>query len=232
MSKISVFCDESSIDERYMLIGGLWVDNTAIDSIRKDISSVRKRYSWFHEYKWRKVGSISIPQYKELIDAFFNNNISFHCIIIDNKKVDHNLWNNGDKELGFYKFYYTLLSNKLVSESDYSIFTDDRSNRSSSRLTDLRTFLTRTSTKLSNTNITLIQPTDSKTEDLIQLADILLGAVGYMWNNIQKVSKAKIEICKHIESFGNRLRFPTLPSEEKFNIWLFRSNKTKKRPGS
>lgn len=93
--------------------------------------------------------------------------------------------------------------------------------------------MTYASGKLEKSSIKLVQPTDSKKEDLIQLADILLGSVGYMWNHTDRTRTAKNDLCIHIESKGNRLRTATKPAESKFNIWKWKPDPTKeKRPGT
>lgn len=104
-----------------MLIGGLWVDNSHIEFMKSRIMDIRKTFSWSHEYKWKRLAKANIEQYKLLVDVFFESEAAFHCIVIDNNRLDHKHWNDGDSELGFYKFYYTLLSNKLRPGNDYYI---------------------------------------------------------------------------------------------------------------
>lgn len=222
---IHVYCDESSINERYMLIGSIWLAKDDIGSLEFRVMEIRKEFNWFHEFKWNKVHKCNISLYKALVDAFFESSADFNCIVIDNSKVDHAKWNEGDKELGFYKFYYTLLTNKMQNGCHYYIFTDDRSNRKKSRLHDLKTYLSISANRLHETVVRSIQPVDSKKMDLIQLTDVLLGAVGFMWNSTDRINSHKTELCRHIEAKGYKLRLPTVPYQRKFNVWKLKLTK-------
>jgi len=43
--------------------------------------------------------------------------------------LDYDTSARGDEEPGFYKFYFQLISRKLVKGNDYLVFTDERHNR-------------------------------------------------------------------------------------------------------
>jgi len=83
-----------------------------------------------------------------------------------------------------------------------------------------------------------VEPRCSTDEDLIQVADILLGATAYVWNE-RGASPAKAAMAMHLASrLGwESLRRETAPSAPKFNIWNWRprsqaSEENKMRPGS
>lgn len=82
-----------------------------------------------------------------------------------------------------------------------------------------------------------VEPRASHEEDLLQLTDVLLGAVGYAWNEL-KDSLAKMELIAHI---AQQLGWPSLqvatpPSFTQFNIWHWkpypRTSVKSKRPRS
>jgi len=104
------------------------------------------------------------------------------------------------------------------------VFTDNRQNRQSNRLTDLKSktnyhwLLKGATTSL----VRNVEPRDSKAEDLLQITDVLLGAVGYDIEE-RAESPAKVEIVRHIAaSIGcDRLR-DHWGRDTRFNIWKFR----------
>lgn len=68
----------------------------------------------------------------------------------------------------------------------------------------------------------------SHAEDLVQLADILCGVVGWSWNAMKSASNAKPQFHQYV---CNRLRTPTLANWETpqravpFNVWRYRPKK-------
>lgn len=72
-----------------------------------------------------------------------------------------------------------------------------------------------------NRNISRIQCVDSSELPILQLADLLIGAVGYKNRNISSQGKAKPALVKHIsQKSGFSLTRSTLPSEDKFNLFF------------
>ncbi len=79
------------------------------------------------------------------------------------------------------------------------MFTDNRQNRQSNRLTDLKSktnyhWLLKGATASLVRNV---EPRDSKAEGLLQITDVLLGAVGYDIEE-RAESPAKVKIVQHI----------------------------------
>ena len=70
--------------------------------------------------------------------------IIFKALIIDRQKLNHKQFNQNNKEVGFYKFYYQLILNmfakdNLESNTKYIIHLDKR--KTSYKLEDLKFYL-------------------------------------------------------------------------------------------
>ena len=69
-----------------------------------------------------------------------------------------------------------------------------------------------------------VQTINSKESELLQLADILIGAVSFLNRNENKkanYSQAKMALIREISKFsGYNLRQSTFLSEEKFNLFF------------
>lgn len=245
MARIHVYADESRLKgERYMLIGGLWVPASAEPTLRADIARFRTAGGVTAELKWKKVSRAKLPLYEDFVNIFFRHcEAAFHCIVIDVTLLDYKTFSRGDSELGFYKFYFQLISRKLTSGYHYLVFTDARRNRRAYRLDALKICTNRWWAKQQGipdaVPVHAIEARDSRQEDLIQLTDVLLGAVGYAWNEHAE-SPAKLNLVGYIEQQlgGASLREGTPPGRAKFNIWHWRpsaaslAKQQKKRPGS
>lgn len=227
-SVFNVYCDESRHTsdkaDRYAVIGALCCPREKKRQIIHDIHLLKKQYATQGEFGWSKVSPNKLAFYLALIDYFLNSqDLTFRCIVIDRTTLDHDRFNEGDKELGFYKLYYQLLVHWLEPQEAYYLYLDWQQNSDRSCFANLREMLKR---KLSGrARIECLEPVDSQEQPLTQLVDLLIGAVGYQWNK-RETSEAKLQFCHQLaESLGKaNLRFSTPKAEQKFNIfqWIGR----------
>lgn len=138
--RYNIYADEAAISEaRYMLIGGIWSGWEIEPFVRSELQAVRDQYRLQAEMKWTKVSSTMLPAYCAFVDTFFEHEqLSFRCIVIDTHILDYRGFHRGDKELGFYKFYFPLISRNLTASDLYWLNTDERRNRRASRLSTLK----------------------------------------------------------------------------------------------
>lgn len=228
--KIEIYCDESRHDllanqhsitetNRYSIIGGIWLNSIIRENLKNDLKNLRDRYNTYGEIKWNNVSDSRIDFYKSLVELFFsyNLNLRFRAIVIDALTVDITKFHDSDAELGFYKFYYQLLFHWIDSTNIYYIFTDYKRNRKNNRILELKEIVN--SAKHCST-IKHIQAIDSKESLILQLEDLIMGAVGYKYNfGYNGRSKAKMEIVKLIEDKLARPIINTDKNERKFNIF-------------
>ena len=59
---------------------------------------------------------------KSLVDFFIQEDLHFRVIVVDQDKVE------GNRELGFYKFYYEMLIKWLTKDNQYLILLDFKQN--------------------------------------------------------------------------------------------------------
>ncbi len=209
-----------------MLYGLLIVPREASEnSLRLKCDSLRERHRWgTGEFKWEKVSQGKLHVYKEFVDIFFDHaEAGFRCLIVDKSKIDYQAHYQNDHETAFYDFYFHAIARNLDLAHQYLVFTDSRQNRQSNRLTDLKAkinyhWLMRGAKENIVRNL---EPRISKSENLLQIADIRLGAVGYDLEE-RAESLAKVEMVKHIEKrIGcERLR-DHQGKDTKFSIWKF-----------
>lgn len=239
-----IFADESSTAQsRFMLLGGIWVDEITYNYVKNECNNFKIKNKWNEQTKfnWKSVSNKSLQSYKTFIDIFFNYNLKFNCIIIDKKEID--LKNNPeqDEELGFYKFYYQLLLHNSPRNNVYYIYLDRRNNKKENRLEELKYLLQKDIFNFNQSGEPSIsQGIDVKTLEfvnynnysLIQFTDILLGAIGYHYNHRhlkEDASHNKIELAMYIANKINKnnLIFNTEKEGYKnMNIWLFKPYKT------
>ena len=217
-----VYCDESCVEavfdknsHKYAVIGGIWIPSESRSDLKTALNKLKEKYNLKGEMKWQKVSPSTIELYKEVIHLFFNSyNIRFRAICINSAALDHNKFNQGSGELGFYKFYYLLIQRWLINENAYSIFVDYKVNGNRHRVKDLGKMLQRTT--MATINQTQALP--SHESILIQLADILSGTVASAYNE-ENTSESKLTVRSLIEEYLGHKITGTSRHEPKFNIF-------------
>lgn len=220
-----IYCDESSPDLLstsnprwpHMLIGGLWIQGSLRSELKERIAVLRQQHGVWGELKWSKISPSSANFYVDLVNLFFDSGheVRFRSIVIDARSVD--MRHHGfDSELGFYKFYYQLLFHWMLPNQEYRVFTDLKTNRDRDRLKKLGEIL---GNARSTSRIAPIQALPSSEVVLLQLCDVLLGAVHFRFNTPNSESAAKRAVVEAVENrIGHKIA-STWHSEPKFNVF-------------
>jgi hypothetical protein len=220
-----VYCDESRHDggaeSRFMAIGSLWVPRGRKAEITKALRRLFRDEGLHAEVKWSKVSAPRLAAYQRIVDFFFEEqDLRFRVIVVDHAKYDPKSFHGGDRELGFYKFYYEMLVKWLEPGNEYLILLDFKQNQSADRYRDLRTVLTR---KLrGEARVLDLTVIDSSETPLAQLCDLLTGAVASAWCGDAKAGSAKARLCDHIGRHRglSALKIASAsPAISKFNVF-------------
>lgn len=221
---IQIYCDESGLEalankrtHSFVAIGGIWMPSEFREEFKLYIIELKKEFGIKGEFKWQKVSFSHIDFYKKVVDYFFKSNfLRFRVILIEASRVNNDVYNGKDKELGFYKFYYQLLHHWILSYNSYEIFADLKVNRNKGRLKKLHEILSYTNL---TSEILRVQGLPSNESIGIQLADVLTGIVNTKYNK-QNTGTAKNEIISYIEETHLKNGISaTQKLEEKFNIF-------------
>jgi hypothetical protein len=224
--KFDVFCDESRHIEndnfQYMVLGGIWCEYEHRKEISSMIENMRVAAKFAGELKWTKVNKKKLSLFKNIIRLFFTNDkLSFRCIVINKRDLKHELYNTeeGHEEF-YYKMYYYMINKKISPPNKYRIFLDYKGKDNAKKISELQKIIGHTYYDFSNQIITLMQSVHSSQHPLLQLVDILIGAIGYEWNDLNN-SPAKIELCEFIRKISGRgtLKITTPYTENKFEIF-------------
>lgn len=233
-----VYCDESrQTADRFMVFGGIIVPATNVEAFNQAMKLWRDSNRMHAELKWGKVSNAKLAEYKSLVDLFFSlagqDSLHFKAVVFDTSQIDYKTYHHGDKDLGFYKFFYTFLLHKFgpyAADDTYRllVFLDQRV--TSYKLSTLCTVLNNGIRKKFNRNVDVVrkvEPVDSKKCELVQVADVLMGAVGYHCNDCHTrpgAKRAKIELAHYIAQKAKLLSLnqSTPFGQRRFEIWRFR----------
>lgn len=225
----NIYCDESCHlehdNQRYMILGGIICPKKLRNKVKNDISEIKSKYNIKKnaEIKWNKVSPSKINYYKELIDYFFGNDeLRFRALIIDKTQLNHGEFNQTHDDW-YYKMYYQLLLNLVEPKQENYIYLDIKDTKSAKKVEGLKKYL---SFKLMDYEFEIIkniQSMNSQESTLMQLADLLIGAIGYRNRKIydnDNYSVAKRDLMMYVvDKSGYSLTKSTFLSEKKFNLF-------------
>ena len=231
---IDIFCDESchlkNKDFTVTVLGAIYCEKEKKELIYEEIRKIKRKYNIGinSEIKWTKVCPSKIDFYKEITEFFFKSKlISFRSIVISNKeKLNDEKYNNGDPNLLYYKLYYLLLKEIIDIKNKYRIFLDVENAKQTKKLEKLREILCNNKYDFVQDKIDGIWQIDSKSAELVQLADFFSGALAVYHRGLydrSESSEAKKQIIDIIsDNIGPSLKRGTPRNEDLFNIFLFK----------
>lgn len=228
----NIYCDESchleNDNQKSMVLGGVWCPHNKVKSITRDINAIKVKHGLtkFTELKWTKISPSKIEMYEEIVNYFFDNrDLHFRCIVIpDKSKLDHSRFNQTHDDW-YYKMYFNMLKSILIPTEEYNIYLDIKDTQSADKVRGLREYLGNTIYDFNLNHIKRVQNIRSHESTLIQLSDILIGAVGYNSRGLSE-STSKVYIMNLIkDKSGYKWTRNTLYREDKFNMLIWNSQK-------
>jgi len=230
------FGDETGIShDRYTVVGGLCVHKNTIPVVHKNIAEYRDKYNMKAELKWTKVSNQKVSEYTALVEYFFamnsTNLIQFHCVIFDNHKWNHRKYNDGDPDIGLSKLYYQLLHHKFGGYSGKvgSLFVCLDHRHSTTAHETLRKMLNAAAARdhgITTEPFKQIVSANSKSDDLLQLNDVILGAVGAAKNGkhlLASSRQSKRDLAALVlKKSGLPFDVDTPRNVMRFVVWNFR----------
>lgn len=225
----NVYCDETCHLENDgindMVLGAVWCPQKKLKKINLRIKEIKARngISQTTELKWTKISPAKIDVYKDVVNYFFDDDdLHFRAIIIPDKaKLHHEIFHQTHDQW-YYKMYFDMLKVILAPSDSYEIYIDMKDTNSYKRAKKLEEVCSNSMYDFSQRIIKRLQPIRSEEVQIMQLVDLLIGAIGYenrAFPNGFQESNAKNEIIELIKKrSGYTLQKTTLLREDKLNI--------------
>ena len=228
---LNIYCDESchlrltDNNQEVMAIGGITCNKDNVKEINEKIRILKRDYGINKaEIKWTKISNSKLEFYKKFIDLFFDeDSLMFRVIIMDKNKTNYDKYNHEDI---YYIMYFYLLREMISTTEKNSIYVDKKDTNGGKRVEKLKECLCNQKMDFNHELIDKIQIVTSNDCELMQVTDILIGAVTYANRFNEKNEKgrsmAKLEIVRYIKSKTMLTLKNTVPtSYSKFNIFVW-----------
>ena len=202
-------------------MGAIWLDIDKYKNITQRINEIKWSYgvSSHRELKWTKVSTSLLPLYEQLIQYFFDDDdLHFRGLIVDNKtKFQHTITQSYDD--WYFKMYFRTLKNIIDPNEKYNIYLDIKDTRSHQKELKLHEVICNSIYDFDHSHVLKIQSVRSDEIAIMQLVDLLVGALSYFSREVN-TSESKIRLIKLIQQrSGYSLLRSTLVRESKFNIF-------------
>ena len=212
-----------------MVIGGVICPIECRQQVYKDIRElkVKNNISAHTEIKWTKVSDSRKDFYIQLVDYFFNNsNLGFRAIFLDKSDLNHKKFHQTSDEF-YYKMYYLMLKGVFESNFQYNIYLDIKDTLGYQKIQQLKEICNKLQKRkgYSYELVQKIQEVRSHEVELIQLSDLLIGAVSYVNRGLQS-NPTKLKLIDLIKKkTGYTLTVSTFLKESKFNLFHWEPQK-------
>lgn len=228
--KINIYCDESTHLENdkfpYLIIGAIKCNYYKKKEVLRDIRKIKEHHNINRalEFKWNKVSINKIGFYKEIIAYFFTSiSLSFRAVIVEKQNINNSIFNQTYDDL-YYKIYYTLLKRTLIPTCDNYIYIDIKDTKSSSKVEKLHNVLGNSIYDFDYDYVKRIQTINSRESELLQLVDLLIGAVNY-YNRGLHLKKSRslakaILVDQIIKLSKSNINQTSYLSSDKFNLFF------------
>ncbi|WP_462325871.1 DUF3800 domain-containing protein [Desulfoplanes sp.] len=223
----NIYCDESCHleNDRHntMVLGAVWCPLDKTREIAVRLREIKKKHGMSSDFevKWIKVSPAKQELYLDLIDYFFDDDdFHFRALIVPDKSLlHHSAFPGQDHDGWYYKMYFDMLKVIFCPNSRYRIYLDIKDTRGARKAAKLHEVLCNDRYDFSRNVIEQLQLVQSHEIEQLQMADLLIGAVGYL-NRGLKDSTAKLAIIQRIRGrSGYDLTRSTLLREQKVNIF-------------
>lgn len=205
-----------------MVLGALYCPAEEVDRLNRAIKALRQVHQYHTEIKWTKLIARQWQFYQALLDLLLQEEcLRFKAIVVQNKRcLDHGRYNDGSHSNFYYKMAYYALRDFLVAGNNYRVYLDYMDTLGAEKCHKLEDVLRTGMRQTAEINVFTIRSFESQ---LIQLCDLLIGAVAYAnRTDIPKQSGIKNQIIQYLEQkLYRKLDMGTPPWEEKFNLFKF-----------
>ena len=224
----NIYCDESCHLEKdhipVMVLGAVWCPLSRCREISERLRALKAEHGLGKnfELKWVKVSPAKLPFYGAVIDEFFSSEcLQFRGVVIpDKSKLNHRAFNQTHDEF-YYKMWFVLLKKIFDPGCGYRIYIDIKDTHGATKVSKLSRILRNAKYDFDGEIIERVQQVRSHEVEILQLTDLLIGALGYFHRNLNS-SDAKLALIHKIQKYsGLDLKRTTLPGAKKMNLLLW-----------
>jgi glucose-6-phosphate-specific signal transduction histidine kinase len=212
-----------------MVLGAIWCPHDSVKRINDQIRLIKtkNRIAKDVEMKWTKTSPSKMQLFQDLINYFFDETeLHFRGFVVTDKSSLNREKFNQTHDLWYYKLYFEMLNPIFSPINTYEIYIDIKDTHSNEKIKKLHEVCCNSIFDFSGHIINKMQPIRSDEIQIMQILDILIGALGYnnrVFSSKHEKSIAKVRNVdlKKLRS-GYSMEKSTLLREEKLNMFFWK----------
>ena len=198
-----IYADESHRKGKYFsnFYGGALINYNELEKLNRKLNMKKEQLGLFQEVKWTKITEQYLNKYLDLIDFFFEfvkcNKIKIRIMFRQNAQVPQNLTTE-QKEKEYFLLYYQFIKhafgidycnpnekNQVILKLYFDKLPDTKKKNREFKgyIYSLNDFFCINNVHIYNEDIAEV---DSKNHVILQCMDIILGAMNFKLNNMDK----------------------------------------------
>jgi len=222
---LHLYCDESRHlphdREPFLLLGLVACPAERARALNAELTAIWRAHGQppHFEAKWTKVSPGKLDFYRAVLEWFIAAaEVSFRCFVLPDKQRLYAALPEESRDFLYYRLYYQFLRGALEPENRYRAFLDLKDTRGREKIAQLRKILEADADDARA--LERLQHVRSHEVRLLQVTDLLLGAVGFARRPAaEKESPAKRALVKLLEErLGHALTADSPPGAPKANI--------------
>lgn len=229
MSQIfNLYCDESCHLENdrqpVMVLGAVW----CLQSKAREIAVRLREFKVAHglppdfEVKWSKVSPAKQGFYLDVLNYFLDDDdLHFRGWVAHKAGLRHADFGQNHDDW-YYKMMFGLLEPLLRPDACFHLYLDKKDTRSAGKVAKLHDVLCNNLYDFNRSIVARVQVVEADAVEQLQLADLLIGAVGYVSRGLAGSAAKNALIARIRQRTGYTLERPTLLREAKFNLFIWK----------
>lgn len=201
----NIYSDESCHLENdgipVMVLGAVWCRVSVVRQVSERIGEIKQRHDipTGLEVKWSKLSPSKQQLYLDLVDYFFDDDdLHFRGILIPDKaKLEHGAFNQ-THDTWYYKMCFRMIEPIINPQQRYRVYLDIKDTRSEEKRRKLEEVLRNSRRDAHGRVIERVQQIRSHESSIMQLTDLLIGAIAYH-NRGLRTNPAKLEVIRLIQ---------------------------------
>lgn len=221
----NLYCDESchlpNDQQPLMVLGVVTCPADKAREVAVRLREIKREHGLppHFEVKWNKVSIAKAAFYRAWIDYFFDDDdLSFRAVVASKVGLAHDAYGQ-DHDTWYYKMMFQLVSRVIAPQAAFRVYLDKKDTRSAGKVKKLHEVLCNGVYDFNHEVVERVQVIESHAVEQMQLADLLLGAVGYENRKLTGNAGKRELIARIKERSGYALTRSTLLRESKFNLF-------------
>jgi len=226
---LHLYCDESRHlphdREPFMLLGLVSCPADKVRAYHLELRALSREHGLTDDYemKWTHVRPGKLPFYQAVLAWFLaKDDVAFRALLLPDKAQVFQRLPEDSQDMAYYRLYSQLLRAAMEPESRYRAFLDQKDTRGGEKVRELENLMRLHTADGAEKTVLGLQQMQSHEARLLQLADVLLGAVGAAHSDAPLSAAKQTLITLLVDGIGCPLRWDTAAFSRKFATAAYR----------